>query len=267
MYRGYTVVDAHAHIFPNKIAEKATYGISQFYNLPMSHQGNVHELFESGDKAGIDGYLVCTAATHPAQAEAINSYILSVCKEYPQCIGFATLHPDSETLVSEFEKILKLPFKGIKLHPDFQEFNLDDKKMYPIYEMIEASGLPILMHMGDATRKFSTPDRLARVLDDFPRLRIIAAHLGGYRRWEEAAEILKPSYRLRLDTSSCLDFMPPDAAAKFIRKHGAENCFFGVDFPMWDHSEELERFFNLNLTDSENRGILSENFIEWIRNG
>ncbi len=265
MYRGYTVVDAHAHIFPDKIAERATEGISHFYDLPMSHQGSIHELFESGDRAGIDGYLVCSTATQPAQAEAINNYILSVCTEYPQCIGFAALHPDSETLVSEFEKILKLPFKGIKLHPDFQEFDLDDKRVYPMYEMIEDSGLPILMHMGDATRTFSTPDRLAKVLDNFPRLRIIAAHLGGYRRWEAAAEILKLSDRLRFDTSSCLDFMPAEEAVRLIRKHGAENCFFGVDFPMWDHSEELERFFNMNLTDNENRRILSENLIEWMR--
>lgn len=265
MYNGYTVVDAHAHIFPDKIAERATDGISHFYDLPMSHQGSVHELFESGDKAGIDGYLVCSTATHPSQAEAINNYIQAVCAEYPQCIGFAALHPYSETLVTEFEKILKLPFKGIKLHPDFQEFNIDDKKVYPMYEMIESSGLPVLMHMGDATRTFSVPYRLAKVLDDFPKLRVIAAHLGGYQRWEEAAQVLKSSDRLRLDTSSCLDFMPPDKAVKFIRKHGVENCFFGVDFPMWDHSEELERFFRLGLTDNENKAILSKNFIEWIR--
>lgn len=265
MYQGYTVVDAHAHIFPDKIAERATDGISQFYDLPMSHQGSIGELLESGDKAGIDGYLVCSTATHPAQAEAINSYIQSVCKDYPQCIGFAALHPFSETLVPEFEKIVKLPFKGIKLHPDFQEFNMDDERVYPMYKMIEDSGLPILMHMGDPKRLYSTPDRLAKVLRDFPKLRIIAAHLGGYRRWEEASEILKPSERLRFDTSSCLGFMPPEDAVKFIRRHGAENCFFGVDFPMWDHCEELERFFSLELTDAENRGILSENFIQWIR--
>ncbi|MDD6268824.1 MAG: amidohydrolase family protein [Oscillospiraceae bacterium] len=266
MFNGYTVVDAHAHIFPDKIADKATEGISNFYNLPMSHKGSMEELLASGDKAGLDGYLVCSTATHPAQSEAINTFISEVCNKYPQCIGFAALHPYSETLEDEFERILKMPFKGIKLHPDFQEFNIDDRKVYPMYEMIESAGLPVLMHMGDATKRFSTPDRLAKMLNDFPKIRIIAAHLGGYRRWEEAADILKPSDRLRLDTSSCLGFMPPEDAVRYIHRHGAENCFFGVDFPMWDHKEELERFFRLNLSDTENRKILSENLIEWIRN-
>ncbi len=265
MYQGYTVVDAHAHIFPDKIAERATEGIGQFYDLPMSHQGSMSELLESGNRAEIDGYLVCSPATHPAQAPSINAYIQTVCKEYPQCIGFATLHPFSETLEEEFQAIRKLPFKGIKLHPDFQGFHMDDRSVYPMYEMIEAANLPILMHMGDPHRTFSTPQRMAKVLEDFPKLRVIAAHLGGYRRWKEASALLHPSDRLRLDTSSCLGFMPPEDAVRFIRCHGTENCFFGVDFPMWDHTEELERFFHLNLTDTERRGILSENLITWIR--
>ncbi len=264
MYHGYTVVDAHAHIFPDKIAERATEGISEFYNLPMSHQGSMGQLLESGDRAGMDGYLVCSTATHPAQAEAINAFISAICEQYPQCIGFAALHPESPILEEEFKKIQSASFKGIKLHPDFQSFNIDDPQAYPMYEMIQSAGFPILMHMGDPHRTFSTPQRMAKVLRDFPRLRVIAAHLGGYRRWEETAEVLKPSDRLRLDTSSCLGFMEPEDAARFIRKHGAENCFFGVDFPMWDHTEELERFFRLNLTDAENRGILAENLIQWI---
>jgi len=267
MYNGYTVIDAHAHIFPDKIAGKATDGISEFYDIPMSHQGNVHELFASGDKVGIDGYLVCSAATHPSQTKAINHYIELVCKQYPQCIGFATIHPYSESMLSEMEKILKLPFKGIKLHPDFQQFDIDDKKVYSLYEMIEDSGLPILMHMGDPNKTHSLPRRLVKVLDDFPRLKVIAAHLGGYQRWNEAIEVLKPSERLKFDTSSSLSFMPPEKAVDFIRKYGVENCFFGVDFPMWDHKEELDRFFKLDLTDTENKKILSENFIEWIRKG
>ncbi len=264
MYNGYTVVDAHAHIFPEKISERATIGISQFYDIPMSHEGNIGQLLASGDLAGVDGYLVCSVATVPAQVEAINSYISAVMKDYAQCFGFAALHPFSENLISDFEKVLKMPFKGIKLHPDFQEFYMDDPKVYPMYEMISEAGLPILMHMGDKTRPYSTPARLAKALKDFPKLKVIAAHLGGYQHWDEAAEILKPSERLRFDTSSSLDFMTPEKAVELIHKHGAENCFFGVDFPMWDHREELDRFFRLKLTDSEFKGILAGNFIDWI---
>ena len=93
---------------------------------------------------------------------------------------------------------------------------------------------------------------------------MIAAHLGGWERWEEAVANLKADERLRFDTSSCSPFLPKDKMREIIRHYGAENCFFGVDFPMWDHEEELERFFALSLTDYENKRILSENLIEWI---
>ena len=45
-----------------------------------------------------------------------------------------------------------------------------------------------------------------------------------------------------------------------ISAYGYENCFWGSDFPMWDHAAELERFFALDLTDGQNRAIFSENF-------
>ncbi len=128
-----------------------------------------------------------------------------------------------------------------------------------MYDMIQSSGLPILIHMGDARSDFSHPYRLAMVLRQFPKLRLIAAHFGGWGQWKEANAILQPDERLRFDTSSSLPFLPPEEIRKLISHFGAENCFFGVDYPMWDYDAELERFFALGLTDGENRAILSEN--------
>ena len=133
-----------------------------------------------------------------------------------------------------------------------------------MYDMIQESGLPILMHMGDARSDLSHPIRLKMVLRQFPRLRIIAAHLGGWGRWKDACKYLHADERLRFDTSSSLPFLPPEEVRKMIRHYGAENCFFGVDYPMWDYAEELERFFALQLTHTENAGILSENLTKWL---
>ena len=56
-----------------------------------------------------------------------------------------------------FEQLQKLHLCGVKLHPDFQNFPIDDPRAYPMYDMIQSSGLPILMHMGDARSDFSQP--------------------------------------------------------------------------------------------------------------
>lgn len=265
MKYGYTIFDAHAHVFPQKIAERATSSISAFYDdMPMCHVGSMEQLLESGTNAGVDGFLICSTATNVTQVQAINQFLLSTCRDCVNCIPFAAMHPFSPTCQADMEFILQHPFRGIKLHPDFQKFNIDDPAIDPLYDMIQESHLPILMHMGDPHQTYSHPKRLAAVLKRFPRLRVIAAHLGGWERWEEAMTYLKPDHRLRFDTSSCAPFLSKEKMRTMIRTYGAENCFFGVDFPMWDHAEELERFFALSLTEEENRKILSENLIAWI---
>ena len=265
MKNGYTIFDAHAHVFPNKIAERATSSISVFYDdMPMQHIGSMEQLLKSGANAGIDGYLICSTATNVAQVQAINQFLWDSCKDHVNCIAFAAMHPFAPDCQADMDFILQHGFRGIKLHPDFQKFYIDDPAVYPLYEIIQETQLPILMHMGAPHQTYSQPQRLAKVLKEFPKLRVSAAHLGGWERWEEAVANLKADERLRFDTSSCSPFLPKDKMREIIRHYGAENCFFGVDFPMWDHEEELERFFALSLTDYENKRILSENLIEWI---
>ena len=264
MKNGYHITDAHAHIFPDKIAEKATESISHFYDLPMQYHGKVAEMLENGAAAGIDSFLICSPETSVGQVHSINAFLASCAAAYPMCTAFGTLHPASETMEEDFRQLQELHLKGVKLHPDFQNFPIDDPAAYPMYDMIQESGLPILMHMGDARSDLSHPIRLKMVLRQFPRLRIIAAHLGGWGRWKDACKYLHADERLRFDTSSSLPFLPPEEVRKMIRHYGAENCFFGVDYPMWDYAEELEHFFALQLTHTENAGILSENLTKWL---
>lgn len=264
MKNGYHIIDAHAHVFPDKIAEKATDGISNFYDLPMSYHGRVSEMLKYGVAAGVDQFLICSPATTVSQVHSINAFLASCAAAYPMCIPFGTLHPKSVTLQQDFEQLMALKLRGVKLHPDFQNFPIDDPAAYPMYEMIQSAGLPILMHMGDARSDLSHPLRLAMVLRQFPRLRIIAAHLGGWGRWKEAYEYLSPDKRLRFDTSSSLPFLPVEETRRLILHFGTDYCFFGVDYPMWDYAEELERFFGLGFSQEENRRILSENLLEWL---
>ena len=92
MKNGYTIFDAHAHVFPNKIAERATSSISVFYDdMPMQHIGSMEQLLKSGANAGIDGYLICSTATNVAQVQAINQFLWDSCKDHVNCIAFAAI--------------------------------------------------------------------------------------------------------------------------------------------------------------------------------
>lgn len=258
------IIDAHAHVFPEKIAEKAVTSIGEFYDIPMRGNGTSEMLLKSGATIGVEKYLVCSTATKPQQVEPINDFIYGECQKHQEFVGFATLHPFMDHLEQEIERIQSLGFKGIKLHPDFQLFHIDDERAMEIYKRVEGK-LMILFHTGDARYDYSRPTRLARVCDKFPDLKCIAAHFGGYQNWDEAYEVYD-SKNIFMDTSSSLYQLTPEQALKIMDKFGMSQFFFGTDFPMWSHQQELERLLNLQLKKEDLEAVLYWNFYNYVLN-
>ena len=256
----YQIIDAHAHIFPAKIAQKATQNIGAFYEIPMCHVGASDVLLEKGGRIGVHRYLVCSTATRPAQVESINSFIHAQCAQHPEFFGFLTLHPAYDRIGEELDRAVSLGLHGVKLHPDFQLFDIDAPEAMDMYRQISARGLPILFHSGDNRYDYSAPRRLRRVAEAFPDLVCIGAHFGGYQAWHESMDSLKACPNVYFDTSSTLAFVPPDEAVDMLRYFGVDRFMWGSDFPMWDHLEEYDRFMALPLTEPERERIFHGTF-------
>ncbi|HIR57068.1 MAG TPA: amidohydrolase family protein [Candidatus Gallacutalibacter pullicola] len=253
------IIDFHAHIYPQKIVEKATESVGNFYGISMGHDGSVETLLKSGEKASVDAYVVHSVATVPHQVESINNFIAQSCTEHPgKLIGFGTLHPEMENPEMEMDRCISLGLRGIKLHPDFQKFNMDDPKMGPVYRAAAQKGLPILMHCGDYRYDYSHPRRLAAVLDNFPELTIIAAHFGGWSVFDLAVEYLLHR-NCYLDTSSAIFMLGRQRTKELIQLYGADRILWGTDFPMGDHTDELEAFQSFGLSKEDAEKILYKN--------
>lgn len=259
------IADAHTHIFPHKIAEKASRSIGDFYGLDMSFPADVEILFENERSIGAECCLVCSAAVTPSQVTSINDFIGEQCRlaanreGVPELIGFAAMHPEFGDPTDELDRALELGLVGVKFHNDFQKFDIDDKRAIPLYREIAKRGMPILFHAGDDRYEYTTPERIATVLRLVPDLTVIASHFGGYRRWHEL-DCLPVCDRLYFDTSSSLAFLSNDEAMKIIEHFGSDRFMFGTDFPMWDARSELDRFMRLPLAESEREDILYNNF-------
>ena len=256
------IIDAHAHIFPDKIAEKAVAGIGTFYSeLKMHLDGTAETLIKTGEAAGVSKFLVQSVATVPAQVEGINNFIADCVKKYPgKFKGFAAMHPGYDNVENEIDRAISLGLKGVKLHPDFQQFPIDDERAMKIYEIIEGR-LPLLIHMGDSRYNWSKPEMLAKVLEAFPKLQVIGAHFAGWSEWDRAEKILGGKWQdqLWVDTSSSLYSMSPERARELIDAYGAEKVMFGTDYPMWTVKDELEMFDKIPLSEREREMILHEN--------
>ncbi|MGN0795352.1 MAG: amidohydrolase family protein [Christensenellales bacterium] len=259
------IIDIHAHIYPEKIARKAVESIGSFYGISMvGGNGTSENLIASGGKIGVEKYVVHSTATKPEQVESINNFISGECLSHSEFIGFATLHPDmeEEAIAKEVERVKGLGLHGIKLHPDFQRFFIDEDRAEKIYRQVEGK-LPILFHTGDPRYDFSSPLRMSRVAKRHPNLISIGAHFGGYGRWDEV-EVYKGLDNMFFDTSSTLFKLSAEQAKKIIKTLGIDKFMFGVDFPMWEHDKELERFYGLRLSDSDSEKILYQNAVRFL---
>ncbi len=260
MVNGIYTIDAHCHIYPEKIAAKAVNGTDNFYGENSVGTGTVNDLLERGSSAGVDHFIVQSVATTPHQVESINNFIASEVSANPSKLtGLGTLHPDSDDIKRDVEHILMLGLKGVKLHPDIQRFKIDDYRCLKIYELCEKEGLPVLLHTGDYRYDFSNPNRMLPVLEIYKNLTVIGAHLGGWSIWEEAAEKYKGIPNFYVDCSSSFNYLKPETAKKIIRLYGAEKVLFGTDYPMWSPKSELEYFLSLGLDENEIRCILNIN--------
>ncbi|MBR7163853.1 MAG: amidohydrolase family protein [Clostridia bacterium] len=251
------VVDFHAHAFHDKIAEKAAKNLENYYKIPLAGNGRFYVVTNSMKEHQIDKLVVHATATKKEQVEVINDYVAGLLTE--DIIGFGTLHQDYEDFENELDRMKALGLRGIKFHPIFQGFKIDDEAMLPVYRSIAKRGLPVLMHMGDKNADGATPKRLAKVLDEVSDLIVVAAHLGGVFEWDEAEKHLYGRSNVYLDTSSAMRFMEPSEATERIRAHGTKRVLFGTDYPLSLHQYELEIFDKLELSEEEQEDILWKN--------
>lgn len=244
------LIDIHTHIYPPAIARKAAASIRQFYQLGTDEMdGTADTLLKKGDEVGIDRFVILPVAVRPDRTRHINEFIIEQVAAQPRFIGFGTLHAAMEDITGETEFIMQKGLRGIKMHPDTQEFAIDDPRLFPAYEHIQGK-LPVIFHMGDVRYDYSHPAKLRKVLELFPRLQVIAAHFGGYGMYETAYELLHDKDCI-YDVSSSMMFMEDGVAEKYIRMYGAERMAFGTDYPLWDPVKETKRFMQLKLTDEE----------------
>ena len=212
----YRIIDSHCHIYPDKIAQKASDATGHFYDLPASLDGKISTLLEHGERAGIEHFVVQSVATTPHQVSSINRFIAeAVAQSGGRFTGLGTLHPDSEDMAADVDEIIALGLKGVKLHPDIQKVQLDDPRMHKMYELCEGR-LPMLIHTGDSRYDNSNPNRMIPILEKYPNLTVIGAHFGGWSVWEEATEKLCGYKNFLVDCSSSLYAITPEKAKELI---------------------------------------------------
>jgi predicted TIM-barrel fold metal-dependent hydrolase len=244
------LIDFHTHAFEDTLAAKAIPFLEHEGNVKAATDGRASSLIASMDRAGIALSVICPIATKPSQFEGIRRWARAVRATQPRLEMLLSIHPDDPEALARIDEAANEGFKGLKFHPYYQHFTLDDERLFPLYERIAARGLFAQFHVGFdiayPPERVCDPIRVRRVIDTFPTLKLVATHLGGWRDWENSRKYLigQPVY---IETSYCLAEMPVAEARAMILAHPAERILFGTDSPWADQSEELARWRALGL--------------------
>lgn len=259
------IIDFHTHCFPDGLAEKAVPALAEKADIPAILNGKVSELKRSMRDNGITYSVLFNIATKPSQTEKINSWASQVQQD--NIISFGSIHPLYVNWKDELKRIKELGLKGIKFHPEYQEFYVDDEAIFPLYEHAFELGLVIAFHAGEdlgfVPPFHCTPDRLNSVIEHFEGGKIIAAHMGGYSYWDEVEKHLigKDIY---FDTSYAVGTMDSEQAKRMIHNHGYKKILFGSDSPWKDQGWSINSLKELCLEPEIEEAILYKNALELL---
>lgn len=252
-----TVIDFHTHAFPDDLAPKVIEKL--IGDAPTGKNftdATASGLRKSLKKNNITGAVVLPIATKIEQVPTINAFQASI--DQPPLIPFGAIHPDAENFVEVITFFKKHDIKGIKLHPEYQDFYMDAPQYFPLYEALSSAGIRILFHAGKDPGPFTCdhalPAGFKKVRKNFPRLKIVAAHMGGWQLWEESyRELCGES--LYFDTAAIYGLIDRDLFVRMVEKHGDDFILFGSDSPWFDQGEAFKWIDSLPLTTLQKEKI------------
>ncbi|KAF0960384.1 amidohydrolase family protein [Rhodococcus sp. T7] len=258
------IIDAHTHMWPDAVAKRALAG--SVPDLERRGDGTANGLKKSMAAAGIDRSVCLAVANDGAAVDKANKFSGSLDPDY--FIGFGSVHPELSA-EENVESLRRHGLKGVKIHPFFQKYALDDPRMDRLFDAMQGE-FAVIIHIGSISTASSegvcSPSMLAELIRKFPRLDVIACHFGGYRQFQAAVDTVVglPVY---LDTSwppSLAELNPADVR-KAIEAHGPERIIFASDWPMADQGREIQAVRELGLPDSDVDNILGLNLARLLK--
>jgi len=259
------IIDFHAHAFPDHMAQKTikllTDEIDGLYQ-PES-DGTVAGLLKNMGDWGIDISVVMPIATKPSHTKSINEWAAEQNEKHKKnLVCFGSIFPHTDDYKAEIDHVADLELKGLKFHPEYQNFVVDDDKMLKIYDYALGKNLILLFHAGYDPAfppPFrSDPQKFTHIIKEMRGGTIVAAHLGGHAQWDDVERHLCGT-DIYLDTSMGFEYFSPEQFLRILKSHGANKILFASDSPWSNAKTEANHLMSLDLSEAQKEAVLSGN--------
>ncbi|MDD4318252.1 MAG: amidohydrolase family protein [Victivallaceae bacterium] len=253
------IIDFHTHFYPENLAERAISLCKSLGVNPISN-GTRDGLLAELDRAGIDYAVGLPLANKPENVTGINQWALE--QHGGRIFMLGTVFPEMEKPGEHVHWLYENGFRGIKLHPEYQQFSYDDVALEPLWRTMIEHDMFLVTHAGGdigfPPPYHSDPESLAAFHRRWPELTLILAHFGSWGMWDDVEKHLigLPVY---LDTSFLDGFVPDDKVVQMMRSHGIDRILFGSDSPWRDQKKDVDFINRLPLSPEEKNKIFWDN--------
>ncbi len=260
------VIDFHMHTFPDAIAGRVIKALAEASSLKPYTNGTVSDTERKMKQWGIDRGVLLNIATTPSQEKTINT-VAAENNKRENFNAFGSVYPFADDAENELPRIKDLGLPGIKMHPEYQNFFIDDPRVFGIYETCSALGLAIAFHTG-ADKGYgppvhATPDRVLNVIRNFPKLKVIAAHFGGLMFWD-AVDYFLLGKNVYLDTAFTCGYLDTGRMRDMILRHGTDKVLFASDCPWENPADTLSKILSMHLPSADEERIFSGNALNLL---
>ncbi len=246
------IIDVHSHHFPNHIAPRAIAGLiaNTNHTLTSVGDGTLTNQLDHMEHDGVDKAVLCQIATKPTQFEVLMRNARAIRegrlgeRAQRMIIPFLSIHPADRAYKAHLEQVAAEGFKGVKLHPYYQNFSLSDPRAFPIFEVIASLGLVVECHCGydvgyPGRYDACGPKDIATLLKHVPNLTFIAAHLGGCAGHPSHATDELRDLGCYIDTSALARNFHRDEEMRLLATWPTERILFATDFPWVSYAEAI----------------------------
>lgn len=274
------IIDFHTHSFPDKIAGRVAEVLSHNAHIKYYITPDLTGLRSSMEDAGVSYSVNLPVVSRVDQTTPINDQMIRSLEE-ARTIGiihFGGIHPDFEQFASEIRRLSREGIKGIKLHPAYQQVDLNDIRYKRIIGKANEEGMTVSVHAGEdiglPEHNYASAEMILDVLSDVQPERLVLAHFGGWQGWDQFERYLAGA-PVFIDTAFSLGKIIPrkgeesllihdtnlssEEFVRLSRKHGVGKVLFATDSPWASQKEYVSLVENVSLTEEEKRQIFSEN--------
>jgi predicted TIM-barrel fold metal-dependent hydrolase len=205
----------------------------------------------------------------------VNDMTAEFVRAYPdRLIGYMSVHPRDPSCLDEIERCAcDLGLKGLKLGPNYQNFEPCGDEAFLVYARAQELSLPIVFHTGTSPRRYAPldyahPRHFDRIAIAFPDLKMVLAHMS--HPWQSTAiAVIRKHPNLYADISA-LFYRPWSfyTCMRLAQEWGVlHKLLFGTDYPVSTPDENMDALRTPNRAiEGTNLPRISEAAMEEIIN-